>query len=457
KNIESIESELASIEAEKTKLFDRSKKLVAEIESLRIIWDYHQNLEILKKAKQSIFHTKHAFVLEGWIKKSDVERFKSISNEFSSVTVEEILWDDSENAPVALKNRKLFKPFELVVQLYGMPSSKSIDPTYMLSPWFVIFFALCLTDAAYGLIIAAFSIFGLTKMKNNKLLWMLFWGGLATVAAGLLTGGVFGDLLKEGSGAYVQIPWLTSFFGKLVWFNPMDPNPLPGSSSPQAMIFFRIALLLGMLQIYFGMAIGLFSAWKDKKIIAALLDYGVWIILLTSLITALFSSQMCIDLNLVEGKNPPVPSSFALPALIAAGIMAFFVLVFGARDEKNWGFRIFFGFLKLIVLSGIFSYMGDVMSYVRLMALGMVSAGIGIAVNTVAFMVAGIKIPVVNWILFALIFTGGHLFNLAISALGAFVHTLRLQYVEFFSKFFEGGGREFKPFSSSGKYVVLKD
>lgn len=455
--VKGLEDNLAQIEKEKTGFFDESKKLVTQIESLRIVHDYYQNLENLKKAKQSLFHTRHAFVLEGWIKRSDMQTLANASSEFSSVTVEEIDPQDSENPPVALKNRKLFKPFELVIQLYGMPSSKSIDPTVLLSPWFVLFFALCLTDAAYGLIISAFSLVAMTKMKNSKLLWMLFWGGLATVAAGILTGGVFGDLLREGDQAYVKIPALTGFFGKLVWFNPMDPNPLPGSSSPQAMIFFRIALLLGIVQIYFGMIIGFVSFWKDKKKISALLDYGVWLVLLSSLITALFSSQMCIDLNLFEGKSSPLPAGTALPALSVAGVMALLVLFFGARDEKNWGFRIFFGFLKLIVLSGIFSYMGDVMSYVRLMALGMVSAGIGIAVNTVAFMIAGLKVPVLNWVLFAVIFLGGHIFNLAISALGAFVHTLRLQYVEFFSKFFEGGGKEFKPFSTSGKFIVLRD
>jgi len=305
-----------------------------------------------------------------------------------------------------------------------------------------------------------FSLFLLRKMKGNKLLWMIFWGGLLTVGTGLITGGVFGDLFRVAThraDAYISMESITNFFDKLVWFNPMSPDPKPGSTSPQAMVFFRLALSLGVLQIYVGMITGFVLLWKQKKKLDALLDIGVWLVILSALLVALFSSQMSLDMSLVEGSKPPIPAAAGMPALIVFGVMALVVILFGAREEKNWGFRIFFGILKLIVLSGVFSYMGDIMSYVRLMALGMVTAGIGMAVNTVAFMIGSIKIPVLNWVLFSVIFVGGHIFNIAISSLGAFVHTLRLQYVEFFSKFFQGGGKEFIPFEQKNKYIDIID
>ncbi|MBN1619511.1 hypothetical protein JW890_02200, partial [candidate division WOR-3 bacterium] len=121
--IDKLEKTLHDSENEKTSLYDESKKLVSQIESLRIVHDYYNNVSSLKNTAQKLFHTRHAFVLEGWIKKSDKEKLFSLQPQYSSISLEEISFEENENPPVALKNRKLFKPFELVIQLYGMPSS----------------------------------------------------------------------------------------------------------------------------------------------------------------------------------------------------------------------------------------------------------------------------------------------------------------------------------------------
>jgi V/A-type H+/Na+-transporting ATPase subunit I len=129
------------------------------------------------------------------------------------------------------------------------------------------------------------------------------------------------------------------------------------------------------------------------------------------------------------------------------------IILFGARHEKNWGFRLFMGFLNLTIVNGLTSYLGDFLSYIRLMALGLVTAGIGVAINTIAFQL--LSVPVAGILLLIIMLVFGHLFNIAISLLSGFVHTLRLHYVEFFPKFYVGGGRPFKDLKDEHKYVTI--
>ncbi len=230
-----------------------------------------------------------------------------------------------------------------------------------------------------------------------------------------------------------------------MWFDPMkDP-----------MVFFRLVLFLGTVHITAGMFLGLFSNIRIREYLSALVDNGSWIIILLSLLYLFFSTDLCIKTGLVSGNVPPFSGMFSNAAITLTAVSSCLIVLFGARDEESVFFRFFVGFLKLIVLSGIFSYLGDILSYIRLMALGMVTAGIAMAINTIVFMTA--DIPYAGYIIAVIIFAIGHTFNLAINLLGGFVHTLRLQYVEFFSKFFTGGGVEFKPLSYSGKYRKITD
>jgi V/A-type H+-transporting ATPase subunit I len=257
---------------------------------------------------------------------------------------------------------------------------------------------------------------------DKKLMWMLGICAAATVVAGALTGGWFGDGIQK------FIPALAPVREKMMWFDPLE----------KPMTFFIMALALGYVQIMAGLAIGFFHYLKRKDYVAAVCDYLTWLVMLNALVLFLAGKFGVLA--------PGISSVFGFVALVPAVT----ILLFSHR-EGGWGGRIGMGLYNLF--STIF-YMGDVLSYLRLMALGMVTAGLAMAINVITEIVG--KIPYgIGVLAMIIVFVGGHLFNLAINALGAFVHTLRLQYVEFFPKFLLGGGRQFEPLSKKYKHIYI--
>ncbi|HRX48328.1 MAG TPA: V-type ATPase 116kDa subunit family protein, partial [Spirochaetota bacterium] len=347
--------------------------------------------------------------------------------------------------PVALDNRPLFAPFQLLTKLYSYPAYGTYDPSAVTSIFFAVFFSICLTDAGYGLILALFALWGLRKTGwKSDILWIAFWGGIFTIAAGLLTGGIFGDLFRS-ENPFVKVTFLQNIREYFIWFDPMI----------EPMIFFRLVLLLGVIHVITGLIIGALSKMRQGRFADALFDNITWLAIMVSLLAILFASDLSVRMALVNAREPLLSSAVISPAAVIAGIAGALVVLFGGRDQESVFFRFFIGFLKLVVLSGVFSYLGDILSYIRLMALGMVTAGIATAINTIAFMMS--DIPVAGYLLTALVLAAGHTFNMAINILGAFVHTLRLQYVEFYSKFFTGGGVPFEPLSLNSRYVKIID
>lgn len=305
-----------------------------------------------------------------------------------------------------------------------MPQHFEVDPTVFLAPFFALFFGLCLTDAGYGLVIIALMIFFIKKMQGDKkLLWLLGICSAATVLAGALTGGWFGD------GVQQFIPALGTVRNKLMWFDPLE----------KPMIFFGLSLGLGYLQIMTGLMIAFIHNLKQKQYIAAICDQLTWLIMINSIVLFLASKFGAIPVEI--GK------SFGYLAIVPAVT----ILLFSHR-EGGWGGRIGMGLYN--VFSSIF-YMGDVLSYLRLMALGMVTAGLAMAINIIAKIAGDIPYGI-GVVAMVLVLVGGHAFNIAINALGAFVHTLRLQYVEFFPKFIIGGGKSFEPLSKEYKHIYMK-
>jgi V/A-type H+-transporting ATPase subunit I len=402
---------------------DSAAALTKNLLKLQILLDHYENLLKREQAKDNAPATQHAVFLEGWVKEHDYPHLEKIVSSFGASSVTKVEPAEGEEIPVEIENKTAIKPFEVITRLYGMPQHFEVDPTVFLAPFFALFFALCLTDAGYGLVLVALMLLFIKKIQGDKkLMWMLGICGAATIVAGALTGGWFGD-------AYKYLPsWFAKTRSELMWFDPFE----------KPMTFFKLALALGYIQIMSGLIIAFCHNLKRKDFVAAVCDQLTWLVMLNSIVLLLAS------------KFRILPASINRICAVTALVPAAGILLFSHR-EGSWLGRIGMGLYNLF--STIF-FLGDVLSYLRLMALGMVTAGLAMAINVIA-QIAG-QIPYgIGIVAMMLVLIIGHGFNMAINALGAFVHTLRLQYVEFFPKFIAGGGRSFEPLSKKYEHIYV--
>jgi len=403
-------------------LQDDAAQLSENLLKLQILHDHYDNLLNRDRTRDTAPATEHTVILEAWVKKHDYARLERIVSNFEAASLAKIKPAEDEETPVEIENKTYVRPFESITRLYGMPSYINVDPTIFLAPFFALFFALCLTDAGYGLIMIAIIACLIRKMQGDKkLMWMFIICSVATIVAGALTGGWFGDAVQQ------FVPGMKDKDISL-WFNPFK----------KPMTFFVLSLALGYFQIITGITIAFVHNLKIKQFAAAVFDQLTWLVMLNSI--ALFG------LSMAELIPPGVGKFFGLLALVPAVAIVLF-----SERKGALGARLGMGFYNLF--SAIF-FMGDILSYVRLMALGMVTAGFAMAINVIAKIV--IDVPYIGYVLAAVILIGGHLFNTAMSALSAFVHTLRLQFVEFFPKFFVGSEKMFVPLSKKYNHICIR-
>jgi V/A-type H+-transporting ATPase subunit I len=406
--------------------YDKAASLSENLLNLQILLDHYTNLLNREQTRGTAPATEHTVLLEGWVKKREYPLLEKIVSTFQASSLSKIEPAEDEKIPVEIENTTYVRPFESITRLYGMPQYSNVDPTMVLAPFFTIFFALCLTDAAYGLILIAITAWLIRKIQGDKkMMWMFIICSVATVFAGAITGGWFGNAVQQ------FLPALKPLRAKVMWFDPME----------NSMMFFKLSLALGYIQVIFGICVALVHNLKQRLYIAAVFDQATWLVMLNSLVLFGLAIAGVIHSGLA-GVFGPVA---VVPALA--------IVLFSERNG-GWGQRLGMGAYNLF--STVF-FVGDILSYSRLMALGMVTAGFGMAVNIIVAMVAKIEVPVLGFVFAAIIFAGGHLFNAGMSVLSAFVHTLRLQFVEFFPKFFVGGGRTFEPLTKSYKHIYISE
>lgn len=407
--VKKIEKQVENTNKEKETLAQAIQSYESQIPDLENLFDYYHIKKDERKSYEKLVKTKSTFCLNGWLPTKKVEELKKELTSQFICNVETEKGDSEEGYPILLENNRLVTPFESVTNMYSCPSTKDTDPNIILAFFYVIFFGMMLSDAGYGIIIACASWYIVHKGKMKKgegnLFKLLGLCGISTTIWGLIFGGVFGDLI------------------------PIRPliNPLD-----DVMVLMGMSLLFGILHIYVGLGIKAYNLIKRGHVLDALFDVGLWYVFVTGI---------CLLIIPVVAGPIGIYSTVGkyLSIIGAVGL----VLTQG-RSQKNILLK---GFKGISSLYGITSYFADILSYSRLMALCLSTGVIGQVVNLLGD-IAG-PVPA--------IFIGiiGHTANLLINALGAYVHTSRLQYVEFFDKFYEGGGIPFSPFKYRTKYTKM--
>jgi len=428
--LQHIQKVQKEVRDEMDKFLKEARDLLPHLNQLKYVYDYFLETKTQLATKQNFFDSAHAFIIEGWIKKKDLDKLKAkISAATKSFELFKIEPNEGEKPPVFIKNPKLASPFELITKVYGTPKNEDLDPTLPLSFFFALFFGLCLGDFGYGLTLALASVYFLKKYKlpegGKNLFELLLMGGLVSVVVGILTGSYFGFNPQNIPPALFPLKNL------LLSIRIIDPI-----KSPLVMLVFSLAL--GVIQILFGISLQMINNIRNRDYAKAILDDFLWMFFLGSLVFLIVSTALTLPIAAIASK------------MSISG--AVFLVLTQGRHKKNIIQKLLSGLLSLYKITG---YMGDTLSYSRLLALGMSSAIIGSVINILAGMVKE-SVPVLGIVFMVVLLIVGHIFNLVISTLGAFVHSMRLQMVEFFSKFYEGGGREFRPFKRVAEYTTLK-
>lgn len=393
----------------------------------------------IAEAEEKFYGMQSAVLMEGWVPAEREDDLEHIFERFiCAYETRDPLEEEYPEVPVKLKNNRITDGLNMVTNMYSLPAYGTVDPNPLMAPFFIVFFGLMFADIGYGIIMILAALFALAKIKPQEgtlsFCRLLLWGGIATTAAGFLTGACFSDAPKQIYDLVCESKGIEpTWQGLPKLFSPTEDSILVLVGS----------LILGWLHLNTGMVISFVQKCKAGKKQDAIWEEGsLWVLLLGAVIFALKK------LDIV----PAIPGSVATAAL-AIGIA---MLLFGAgRNAKGFGkITAAFG----CIYNTATGWFGDILSYSRIMALMLAGGVVGQVFNTVAIMPAkSMGLNAGTIIAFVIIFLLGHAMNFGLNLLGCYVHDLRLQCLEFFGKFYQDGGKPFQPMRLNGKFVRAKN
>ncbi len=437
-HLQELEGDQAELRAKLQETMGKAQALAAHRRAFRILeafWESQKNLALARgKGAQG----KWVGLLTGYVRACDLPVLQSaLAEEHENVLV---LAEDpapGEAVPVRLTLPRVVRPIQMLVNLYGLPLYNTFDPSPFIFFPFLLFFGICFSDVAYGSMLILLSLYLMHKTKPFEGVYnfarLLLYGGISTVIFGFLLGGWFGDL------------YMPQYLGEnnLLWRVMRATQVIDPMQKPIAVLV--IALAIGMLNQFYGIVLKMYGAWLRKDMAAVLCDGLLWLVILPGFVI------------MVSTMFAPVPAPVFTAGLLLFTAGALGLILTQGRGASGWAGRLSTGVISLYGIVGSYgltAFIGDTMSYCRLLALALTTSIVALSFNMIAALLK--PIPLMGPVLFIAALIVAHLFNFSICLLGAFVHSMRLIFVEFFGRFYAGGAKPFRPLGFDSPNAVLK-
>ncbi|MBA4365278.1 MAG: hypothetical protein C0398_04645 [Coprothermobacter sp.] len=423
-----VREKIAALQLEVSSFLARKQEIV-------VYREYLLNERTRLEASHDVTRTERCSVVTGYVREVDVDSLQKLCAGFGGIVCMTGDPTGGDSTPVSITNSKWLKPVEILINMFGYPAYSTFDPTVFLAIPFFLFYGLCLGDVLYGAIQIGICLYFMRKYKQStgvhNFMMVFLYGGVAAMVGGALTGSWGGDLISEtylGKGNAIA-----RFATSLRIIDPLQA----------AFQFLVIVWIIGALNQFYAVGLAIYKAVRRRDYASIVYDCVGWLLFLPAISALLFI-----------GTKWGI--GFRYGYLIALATGAVLLFLGGARQGKGVG-KVLMGLVNLYGIQssyGAGSFLGDVLSYSRLLALGLTTSMLGSAFNMIGSLV---KIPVVGVLLGGVVLLFGHLLNYFMGTMGAFIHSARLILLEFFGRFYEGGAPRFHRFGFWSEVVKIVD
>ena len=433
--LEQLTGEIAGIEKKIAQGQLEMASMLAHRQEIIVYREYLLNERKRLEASQDVTRTERCSVVTGYVRSADARVLDQLCADCGGVVCATGAAPEAESTPVSITNNAFLKPLEILINMFGFPVYTSFDPTIFLAVPFLLFYGFCLGDVLYGALQIGICIYFMRKYRYStgvhNFMMVFLYGGVVAMVVGALTGSWGGDLLSAtylGKGNVIS-----KFVSSLTVIDPLKA----------AFQFLVFVWMIGAANQLYGVSLAIYKAARRHDYAAIIYDCVGWLLFLPAISALLF----------IGTKWGPVFRSGYLAALVIGLVL---LLLGGARQGKGAG-KVLTALVNLYGIQssyGVGSFLGDVLSYSRLLALGLTTSMLASAFNMMGSLV---KVPVLGFIVGAIVLLFGHLLNYFMGTMGAFIHSARLTLLEFFGRFYEGGAPRFHRFGFSSEVVKIID